>query len=272
MVAIEEIDEGEETLEEQHARLKEEAEWDDNNRALLAKGEKALSYGEWKAMQDDGKEGSGDAGDPDALLKDVKVQKEVGFGAYRHGNYEKAIVCWAMARDSLLILVDKKKFKGKEAKEAECKELLHTMYLNLAQAYLKNKEFHQAITHSDKILKDEPQNVKALYRKASAQLMASQHQEAKQNTRALLEVEPDNAAAKQLLLDIAGKEKAAKEKSKKASKIMLGGFDGSDPRTIEHANRVEEVEPLSERIWDFLEDVMFKCSTCYWCSKRKKVA
>lgn len=270
MVEVEDLDEGEETTEQMHARMKEEAEWDDNNRALLAKGEKAISFEEWKGMQESEDTDPKAKGDPEALLKDVKVQKEVGFGAYRTGNYEKAKTCWAMARETLQQLVDQKRFKGKDAKETECKDLLFTLNLNLSQCYLKNKEFTSAISCAEKILAVDPKNVKAMYRKASGQMMGMNYKEAKETTNALLEVEPDNKAAKQLLMDIRDKVVASKEKSKKASRKIFGAFDGTDPRTVEHENRPEEVESWEDKIFDFLEDLYTAISTCSFCKKRKK--
>lgn len=268
MVEVDEI-EDDDSIEAQHARAKEEAAWDDNNRDLLAKGQKAISFEEWKAGQEPEEADPQAKGDPEALLKDVKVQKEVGFGAYRAGNYEKAVCCWAMAKETTQQLLDKKRFMAKAQKENECKELLFTLNLNLAQAYLKNKEFTKSIEASELILAQEPQNVKALYRKASAQLMGSDYKEAKATTQLLLEAEPDSAAAKQLLHDIAQKEKSAKEKSKKASKKIFGAFDGTDPRTVEQENQPEEVIPLEDKVFDFIENIFFKITTC--CRKRKKL-
>merc|ERR1712151_297676 len=104
-------------------------------------------------------------------------------------------------------------------------------WLNLAQAYLCNKEFYQAIGFCDKLLErdkefpvEADQKTKALYRKASAQKMGANFPEAKATCNQLLELDPEHPATKQLLLDIARLEKGAKKTDKKAAQKMFGSL------------------------------------------------
>merc|ERR1712232_1522970 len=127
---------------------------------------------------------------------------------------------------------------------------------NLAMGYLKNKEFYQAISFCNKVLEREPGNVKALYRKASAHVMGSQFPEARATLKELMEIEPDNAGAKQMLLDIKRKEESAKVSSKKAAAKMFKAMH------TDHDPRIVEEEP------DFMDKAKSWLS-CSWCRRRK---
>lgn len=50
----------------------------------------------------------------------------------------------------------------------DAKELLKTLRLNISQAYIKLNKNSDAIDNCNKVLKDEPQNMKALYRRGVA--------------------------------------------------------------------------------------------------------
>eukprot|EP00408_Alexandrium_pacificum_P033526 CAMPEP_0171272484 /NCGR_PEP_ID=MMETSP0790-20130122/61783_1 /TAXON_ID=2925 /ORGANISM="Alexandrium catenella, Strain OF101" /LENGTH=80 /DNA_ID=CAMNT_0011741423 /DNA_START=21 /DNA_END=260 /DNA_ORIENTATION=+ len=71
-------------------------------------------------------------------------------------------------------------YKDDEAKLAEVRATLLSVHLNLAQGSLKNEEFYQAVQHCGRALEIDPRNTKALYRKASGQLMGSLFLDAKQ--------------------------------------------------------------------------------------------
>ena len=51
---------------------------------------------------------------------------------------------------------------------AESKQLLKTLRLNIAQAYLKLNKNSDVVDQCTKVLKDEPNNLKALYRRGVA--------------------------------------------------------------------------------------------------------
>merc|ERR1712048_798954 len=123
--------------------------------------------------------------DPFALLSDGKKQKGIGLGAFRVKNYEKAIECWCMARGTMKHILDREFFKGNEEKIKETRDLETALWLNLAQAYLNNKEFYQCIGFCDKVFErdkefpvEAEQKKKAIYRKAQAHIMGANFPEA----------------------------------------------------------------------------------------------
>lgn len=50
----------------------------------------------------------------------------------------------------------------------DAKELLKALRLNIAQAYIKLNKYYDAIDNCNKVLKDDPSNLKALYRRGTA--------------------------------------------------------------------------------------------------------
>merc|ERR1711920_1077275 len=90
-------------------------------------------------------------------------------------------------------------------------------------------EFYQAVGDCDRAMEIDPKNTKALYRKASGQNNGSLFPEARGTLGKLLEGDPDNAAAKQMLQEVDRKERMEKNKGKKAAKAMMAGM-ARDPR------------------------------------------
>eukprot|EP00747_Dinoflagellata_sp_TGD_P165085 gnl/TRDRNA2_/TRDRNA2_185907_c0_seq1.p1 gnl/TRDRNA2_/TRDRNA2_185907_c0~~gnl/TRDRNA2_/TRDRNA2_185907_c0_seq1.p1 ORF type:complete len:301 (-),score=79.85 gnl/TRDRNA2_/TRDRNA2_185907_c0_seq1:85-891(-) len=197
------------------------------------------------------------------MLKECLQSKEIGMGAYKVQDWKKAIDCWSMARGSAKYIREQDFFKGDEEKRQYVCDLENTMHLNLAMVHLKNEEFYQALDFAGRVLAKEPNNTKALYRKASAHVMGSQYPEARDTLKKLLEVEPDNAAARQMLNEIVVKSKEAKKKGAKIAKTMLGGME-HDPRSIEQPE--EEEGELSA--W-FLLRWMWDLGFCSWCKRRR---
>jgi tetratricopeptide (TPR) repeat protein len=168
--------------------------------------------------------------DPMACLAEGLEHKDRGKEAYANGDYEKAVDAWCMARGSFKHIVERELFKDDPEKQEEVKQLQVLIHLNLAQGYLKNKEFHRAISQADKVLEVEPHNGKALYRKAAALIDASMFTEARATLKVLLEVDSSNASARQMLNDLARKEAVSARSGKKAYRKMFEGIE-RDPRT-----------------------------------------
>lgn len=203
--------------------------------------------------------------DPNKMYKEGLAQKEIALGAFRVANYPKAIEQWNFARGTMKHILEKKYFASDEKKEEEVRNMETTLHNNLALAYLKNKEFHQALNFANKVLDREPENTKALYRKASAQIMANDFPEAQKTVTELLRIEPENAGAKQLQLEAERKEKLSKTSGKKAAKKMFGSID-HDPRTLKPPKKEFDFDDEEEESWWEWLTCGMKCN---WCKRRK---
>eukprot|EP00435_Cladocopium_sp_Y103_P023070 s122_g5.t1 len=71
-------------------------------------------------------------------------------------------------------------------------ELKRSSRLNLAACALKLNLHYAAARHADEVLKEEPKNIKALYRRAQGALGANDFDVAVKDCKRILELEPDN--------------------------------------------------------------------------------
>jgi len=94
------------------------------------------------------------------------------------------------------------------------------LQLNIAQAYLKFNKNKEAAEAAGKVLKDDPTNLKALYRRGLAYSKSQDFDRAQTDLKDLLKVDPQNAEAKKELATIATALKQFREKEKK----VFGGI------------------------------------------------
>ncbi|CAE7484464.1 FKBP65 [Symbiodinium natans] len=93
----------------------------------------------------------------------------------------------------------------RERKAAE--ELKNTCRLNLAACALKLDLAYSAARFCDEVLKEDPRNVKALYRRAQGRLGSKDFEEAVSDCKAILELEPGNKDARLLAQKVRQEEK-----------------------------------------------------------------
>merc|ERR1712217_579399 len=118
-------------------------------------------------------------------------------------------------------MLNKGLYDHKPEQLAEVKAMELKLYLNVAQGYLKMKEWTNAVTHADKALTLDSSNAKALYRKASALIQLLNYSEAAVVLEILLQAEPENAAAKSLLNEARRSAQISDRRAKKMSQKML---------------------------------------------------
>jgi tetratricopeptide (TPR) repeat protein len=96
----------------------------------------------------------------------------------------------------------------------ETATLLLSLHGNLAMVCLKVKDNNGAITHASKVLEKDASNVKSIFRRACAYHVECKFDEAKIDLQRLLEIDPENIAAKKELLAVnrSMKERNAKGK------------------------------------------------------------
>jgi len=104
-----------------------------------------------------------------------------------------------------------------ETMKAEAKNLKTLCELNKALCFLKCKEFSDAKKACDTVLKDEPSNAKALYRRAQAHYELGDISECMHDLKCLLKSESQNKEARDLLK----KARLAQREEDKNSKGMF---------------------------------------------------
>jgi len=98
----------------------------------------------------------------------------------------------------------------------EARDLLHSLYLNLAAVCTKTSEFKKAIEYATKALDINMHSAKAYFRRAKARETFGEYEEASNDLKLAIEIEPNDHSLKQELHNIKNKMKAALEKEKKA--------------------------------------------------------
>lgn len=149
---------------------------------------------------------------PVSMLRDTNQMKEDGTRHYKAGEIQKAIDMWAFAKRAIKQIWDDKLFDGNREKTEEVQALEMTVNVNMAQAYIKQEKYKDAISACDVALKIKPEDAKALFRKATACNATGDTDGAKALLRALLKNEPTHATARQLLQEVKQKEDASKTK------------------------------------------------------------
>lgn len=104
--------------------------------------------------------------------------------------------------------------------------MLNILRLNISQAYLKLNKSSDVIDNCTKVLKEEEDNQKALYRRGLAYTKNQDFERAKNDFRELIRLDPQNNEAKKELnnVAIAIKQHAQKEKKVFGSIFSKGGL------------------------------------------------
>mmetsp|Transcript_24252 Transcript_24252/g.68782 ORF Transcript_24252/g.68782 Transcript_24252/m.68782 type:complete len:279 (-) Transcript_24252:35-871(-) len=197
-----------------------------------------------------------------ANLEDAEgsKQKELDKGkdAYNRGDFKEAIKAWQCSFKSVNYILEKGLYKDKPKELQEVFDMEHKVAINIAQAYLKTGEYNKAIESADKALNRHPDSAKALYRKASAHMQLLNFSEAEEVLEKLLEVEPENAAAKQMLATAGRNNLVSDRKAKKMSQKIFSGLS-SDPRVpvpVREPTMLEWLQGLPAEFWRSLEDLL----------------
>ncbi|CAE7494063.1 FKBP62, partial [Symbiodinium pilosum] len=135
-------------------------------------------------------------------------RKETGSRLFREGRYFLALQRYRGVLEFLSYCENLS-----EAGKLQMKELKKTCELNQAQCRLKLGDFYGAKVACDAVLAEEPTNLKALFRRASANLKRRDFADALSDLKLLLELDPKNSDARRLLPEA---QKGAKEGEKKA--------------------------------------------------------
>jgi len=168
--------------------------------------------------------------EPDIESLPLTQRKEIGNRKKERGNYwyarkdhTLAIQCYRRALEYL----DDHGIPGENQKESveEVHSLLDDrikVYNNLAAAQLKIKAFEAALQSVDNVLRCQPQNVKALFRKGKIMAEKGETEEAISLLKKALTIEPDNVQTKNELNQLLAKQKKDTAQQRNLYKKMLG--------------------------------------------------
>ncbi|XP_066215668.1 peptidyl-prolyl cis-trans isomerase FKBP5 [Saccopteryx leptura] len=149
-------------------------------------------------------------------LKQAAIVKEKGTVYFKGGKYLQAVIQYGKIVSWLEMEYG---LSEKESKASE--SFLLAAFLNLAMCYLKLREYTKAVECCDKALGLDSANEKGLYRRGEAQLLMNEFESAKGSFEKVLEVNPQNKAAR---LQISVCQKRAKEHNERDRRIYANMF------------------------------------------------
>merc|ERR1711871_277248 len=207
-------------LEEQSKKVRTEAsafckEFDDANEKDKLALEATLKEEAAKAEAEKAAEGEDDDHDNRKLKKEDRMRmvvknKEEGTELFKGGNYRPAA-----ARYHKALTHASKFFDLSPDDEKEVKAVKLSLYLNLAQCYIKLENYDNVIRNCDEALSLEPKNAKALFRRAFAYETKKDWNKALDDLKNAAESNPDDMAipkAEERIKRMVAKEKAKDKK------------------------------------------------------------
>lgn len=150
---------------------------------------------------------------PEERLNNVPRLKEEGNKLFRQGDIAGASSKYFAAISHLETLLLREKPGGEEYRAIE--NLKWPILLNYAQCKLSQGEFYEVIRHCTDVLVKDPNNSKALYRRAKAHVGAWNPQEARKDFSRLLQVEPSQKTTVENALKEIDKQEHIKNKQDK---------------------------------------------------------
>mmetsp|Transcript_65300 Transcript_65300/g.156088 ORF Transcript_65300/g.156088 Transcript_65300/m.156088 type:complete len:373 (-) Transcript_65300:16-1134(-) len=163
-----------------------------------------------------------EAADADATAADLKL---AGNAAYQRNEVEAAVQLWNRALAQYVVEIR----PGNAASGMptdESRQLEQSLYLNLAQGHLKLGEPKRALRACEVVVKDEPANVKALYRGVEALLTLKDYSTASTWLTKLQEVDPSSSDAKRLEARLRACQRDELKREKAAAKKMYSAAEG----------------------------------------------
>ncbi|NWU47255.1 FKBP5 isomerase, partial [Dromas ardeola] len=172
-------------------------------------------------------------------LERAAIVKEKGTMYFKEGKYLQAVIQYGKIVSWLEMEYG---LSEKESKASD--SFLLAAFLNLAMCYLKLREYAKAVECCDKALGLDQDNEKGLYRRGEARLLMNEFELAKCDFQRVLEVNPQNKAAKS---QISVCQKKTKEHNERDRRIYANMFTKFAERDAKEAASKTGVEKAAEK-------------------------
>lgn len=147
------------------------------------------------------------------------ARKEIGSDLFK-----RARITLALERYKKVIDLFNYTDNFKEENKVKAKDLKKLCELNLAACHLKVQDYSAAKKSCTNVLKDEAGNVKALFRRAQADVALKNFMDAMADLKKCIDLDPQNKAARALYKDAQVGQKGEDKKSKGLFAKMCGGL------------------------------------------------
>lgn len=175
-------------------------------------------------------------------------RKEMGTALFKRGRLELALQRYKKVGETFQHIDN-----FKEENKAKAKELKNVCELNKAACFLKLQDYTEARSACNNVLKESANNVKALYRRAQAEFGLKNFQECIRDCKSMVQADPQNKEARQLLKDAQTGQKEVDKQSKGLFTNMCKALGkgpipapGKTKLPLEHEEDEEEEEIKKE--------------------------
>ncbi|XP_062997034.1 peptidyl-prolyl cis-trans isomerase FKBP5 [Elgaria multicarinata webbii] len=176
-------------------------------------------------------------------LEQAAIVKEKGTIYFKEGKYLQAVIQYGKIVSWLEMEYG---LSERESKASD--SLLLAAFLNLAMCYLKLLEYVKVIEYCNKALALDQDNEKGLYRRGEARLLMNEFELAKCDFQRVLEVNPQNKAAKSQITVCQKKTKEHNERDRKIYANMFKKFAERDAKEEASKTTGEKEEKSSSEI------------------------
>nr|XP_060629172.1 peptidyl-prolyl cis-trans isomerase FKBP5 [Anolis sagrei ordinatus]XP_060629173.1 peptidyl-prolyl cis-trans isomerase FKBP5 [Anolis sagrei ordinatus]XP_060629174.1 peptidyl-prolyl cis-trans isomerase FKBP5 [Anolis sagrei ordinatus]XP_060629176.1 peptidyl-prolyl cis-trans isomerase FKBP5 [Anolis sagrei ordinatus]XP_060629177.1 peptidyl-prolyl cis-trans isomerase FKBP5 [Anolis sagrei ordinatus]XP_060629178.1 peptidyl-prolyl cis-trans isomerase FKBP5 [Anolis sagrei ordinatus] len=176
-------------------------------------------------------------------LEQAAIVKEKGTVYFKEGKYLQAVIQYGKIVSWLEMEYG---LSERESKASE--SLLLAAFLNLAMCSLKLRDYTKAIEYCNKALALDQANEKGLYRRGEARLLMNEFELAKCDFQSVLEVNPENKAARSQITICQKKTKEHNERDRKIYANMFKKFAERDAKEEASKTPEEQEEKASSEI------------------------
>ncbi|XP_055336624.1 peptidyl-prolyl cis-trans isomerase FKBP4-like [Paramacrobiotus metropolitanus] len=162
---------------------------------------------------------------PDEKFETAERSKEKGSQAFTKGRHAAAIKHYERMKEMLAADAE-----FKDENEEKRKKMLAVSHNNLAAVHLKLGDLYAAKRATEEALTLDPNNIKGLYRKGTANFGLRDYEEAKRDFQRIVDLEPENKAAKQQLALLSKEMRAQADKDRKRFQGMFDKFAAEDSK------------------------------------------
>jgi tetratricopeptide (TPR) repeat protein len=173
------------------------------------------------------------------------MRKEEGGRLFKSQRFELALAKYRKVVDELRDTNDTKNWPDEFKQEA--KELKKAAELNKAACFLKLGDNLGTLSACNAVLKEDRNNLKAIFRRAKAHHGRAENVEAQRDLERVLELDPANADAKQLLPYVKKAQKKADAQGKNTFSKMCDAFGKMPERKEPKEEAARDPSPPKER-------------------------
>lgn len=181
------------------------------------------------------------------------MRKDVGAQLFKAKRFEMALDKY----NKVLETIGSHDSFNRELKK-HAVELKRTIELNKAACYLQLGDPTNALSSCNKVLKEDRNNTKAMFRRAKAHAERNENVEAIADLERLLELDPKNAEARAMIPQLRRAQKKADKQSSNTFARMCEGFGSMGDREKPKAEQKEEEEEPEPEVNKDVATVAFR--------------